>query len=314
MKTWFKIVTLIVFSISLNKGYSCGNEYWELLNGKLHEGGEMVGFNKIPYGQNLKKLELLELYKATFKRYKKNPTLENYTDYAATLMYKGEYQEAKAILLAIELKSPNKYNTAANLGTVYELLGQNDSALLWITKGIALNPQSHFYSEWIHRKILEEKINAGNDAHYFDTHNILNLDFGQALIPQNTTIKNPHELGEQIYYQLSERMSFIAPKDPIIAQLTFDLANIYALSKDYQFAYLTYEQAKKYGFDNDLVNKRIAYFNDLYEKERNNPSLLVGDVVPVVDVPDDSALTRLFWISVGSILALFGLFKFLSRV
>jgi tetratricopeptide (TPR) repeat protein len=313
MKAWFKIVTLIIFFISLNKGYSCGNEYWELLNGKLHEGGELLGSKKIPYGQNLKNSELLELYKDTYKRYKKNPTLENYTDYAATLMYKGAYQEAKAILLEIESKSPNKYNTAANLGTVYELLGQNDSALLWISRGIALNPQSHFNSEWIHVKILEAKIKAGNDAHYFETHNILNLDFGQALIPQNPDIKNPLELSQQIYYQLAERMSFIAPKDPIIAQLTFDLANIYAFSKDYQLAFYTYEQAKKYGFDNDLINKRMVYFNDLSEKERSNPSLLANDVVPIADIPDNSTLTRLFWISVGSILALFGLFKYLSR-
>ena len=47
-------------------------------------------------------------------------------------------------------KYPNEYVVIANLGTTYELMGNNEKALEYIKKGMKLNPRSHNGSEWIH--------------------------------------------------------------------------------------------------------------------------------------------------------------------
>lgn len=249
--------------------FGCMNEYWGIVNGKLHVGDEKEKFNKIPMGNNLKDSHMGLLFDEMTERYRKKPTLENYSDYAAVLIYKGKYQQAKKILLEIEQKKANLYNTAANLGTVYELLGQNDSALAWIRKAVEINPQSHYSSEWIHVKILEEKVKAGNDAAYFYKNSVLGLNFGQDTIPQNNNKIDLKDYSDKLYYQLSERMSFIKPKDPIIAQLTFDLANLYMLQNRLREAFFTFDKAKEYGFDNKLFDGRFQLSKKLYQEKRN---------------------------------------------
>lgn len=248
--------------------FGCMNEYWGIVDGKLHVGDEKDNFNKIPIGNNLKDSHMRLLFDEMTERYRKKPTLENYSDYAAALIYTGKYQQAKKILLEIEQKKANLYNTAANLGTVYELLGQNDSALAWIRKAVAINPQSHYGSEWIHVKILEEKVKAGNDAAYFYKNTVLGLNFGQDSIPQNNDGINLRNYSDQIYYQLSERMTFIKPKDPIIAQLIFDLANLYMLQDRHFEAYNTFTKAKEYGFENKLLDERFQLSKQLSQEQR----------------------------------------------
>jgi len=61
-------------------------------------------------------------------------SLNHLSDYASLLVYAGYYERAKTIFHRIERDWPNQYTTASNLGTVYELLGKPDSALLWIQK------------------------------------------------------------------------------------------------------------------------------------------------------------------------------------
>ncbi len=53
---------------------------------------------------------------------------------------------------------PNDYSIIANLGTAYELTGNDEKALELIRKAVAINPNSHYNSEWIHVRILEEKV------------------------------------------------------------------------------------------------------------------------------------------------------------
>lgn len=66
--------------------------------------------------------------------WKKTKNIATYNDYGAVLIYIGKYQEALKIFSEIETMSPNRYATAANIGTAYELLGLNDSAFYWIKK------------------------------------------------------------------------------------------------------------------------------------------------------------------------------------
>jgi tetratricopeptide (TPR) repeat protein len=187
--------------------------------------------------------------------------------------------KAKSIYLEIEKKSPGRYQTAANLGTTYELLGQNDSALYWIKKAVKIFPNSHNGSEWIHVKILEAKVKANGDENYLWTHSILSLDFGNEEIPENKHKLNVRELNKQLYFQLIERMSFIKPKDPVIAQLLFDLGNTTALTTDATGGLQVYRVAQEYGYSSELFTKRKEHFEDLqfWADFRNNTSQWMSD-------------------------------------
>ncbi|MBN8572739.1 MAG: hypothetical protein J0M05_02405, partial [Candidatus Kapabacteria bacterium] len=126
-----------------------------------------------------------------------------------------------------------------------------------------INPTSHHSSEWIHIKILQAKLKAKDNQKYLWEHSILSLDFGEDKIPVNKTNRDLHNLQKQLYAQLNERMYFIKPKDPIVAQLLFDLGNICALTTDVQNTLQVYQEAKHYGYTSELVDKRISYLEQV---------------------------------------------------
>lgn len=167
------------------------------------------------------------------------------------------------IFQEIEAKKPGLYATAANRGTVEELLGNDKEAYRWIKRGLEINPDSHQGSEWIHLKILEAKVHANGNPDYYRTHDILGLDFGQDKIPVKNTKRDLHQTKKQLYYQLAERMTFVPPKDPIVAQLLFDAGNITAITDDVKTASDVYAQAREYGYSGALIDKREKYFQQL---------------------------------------------------
>ncbi|NOS93248.1 MAG: tetratricopeptide repeat protein [Cyclobacteriaceae bacterium] len=262
---YIKVLEIVLFLLVGQSGQCCINEYRALLSGELifTDGGNVapIGrFNANDTHYLLEKLHVADsIYRLTGK-------LEDYSDVGSMLIYVGQYSKAKQIFLEIEQKTPGLYQTAANLGTTYELLGQNDSALYWIKRAVEINPNSHKGSEWIHVKIIEAKIKANGDKQYLWKHNILSLDFGDGKIPIDKNNIDLDNLRDQLYDQLHERMSFIKPKDPIVAQLLFDLGNVCALTMDATSGLQVYQSAKEYGYTSDLFDKRVSYFEKLQLK------------------------------------------------
>lgn len=259
-----KIVTFLLV-VSALRGYCCMNEYRTLLNGDIVYTDK---YSAVPGGRfNLNnKAYLLKILHETDSIYRLSGKIEDYSDLGTMLVYTGEYLKAKRIFEDIEKKSPGLYITAANLGTIYELLGQNDSAYFWIKKAIEINPNSHNESEWIHLKILDLKMQAHDNTTYLKTHSILGLDFGTAVIPENKANLDLGTLSRQLYAQLNERVTFIKPKDPVVAQLLFDLGTMSALNNNVTAALQIYHAAKAYGYDSQLFDQRIVYFTELQLK------------------------------------------------
>lgn len=166
------------------------------------------------------------------------------SDYAVLILRLGDKMEAIRILEPLYVHYPNEYTIVANLGTAYELTGNNPKALELLRKAVAMNPQSHYGSEWIHVRILEEKLGSQQ----YDR--IINLgiqDFGQWIVDkQYAFVRNPDSLKLQIAYQLHERVGFITPPDPIIAQLVLDFADIVAKTDTRQEALPFYDFVLKY--------------------------------------------------------------------
>ncbi len=268
---FIKYLILVLFLIFEQSANCCINEYRSLLNGELvfTQAGNAARIARFDANN---KAYLLEKLKEADSIYSLTGKLEDYSDLGSMLIYNGQYLKAKQIFQNIEQKSPRLYQTAANLGTTYELLGQNDSALYWLKRAIEINPNSHRGSEWIHIKILEAKVIAKGDENYFRTHQILSLDFGEEIIPINKTRLDLENLRKHLQHQLSERMSFIKPKDPIVAQLLFDLGNVNALTIDATSGLQVFELAEKYGYSSEVFKKRKSYFEEIQIKAdlRNN--------------------------------------------
>lgn len=183
--------------------------------------------------------------KKSWERYTRSPNLNSGIHHSANLLRNNQPQEALELLKTLNTLYPHEYKVATNMGTAYELLGDDVAALQWIKRGIELNPQSHYGSEWVHVKILEAKLAAKHDPHWFERSSILGLPFRkdgmmapQVIFPTTNTGKPANLLNmiDHVGLQLKERMSLVPPQDPVVANLLFDLSYLLALQKSYENA------------------------------------------------------------------------------
>ncbi len=194
------------------------------------------------------------------------------------------------------------------MGTVYELLGQNKLALQWIKKAVKIDPTSHDHSEWLHVKILEAKI-AGE--HLITNQFLIGTDFGADTLPKTKlSSEKLQELRNAIYYQLNERVSFIKPKDKIVALLLFELGNICAITDDATSALRIYDRAKEYGYTSEvfdwryhkLLKMQIAVDNEYTEKahayikqentSKETDTTPIGDATPTDNITHEKEIPK----------------------
>jgi tetratricopeptide (TPR) repeat protein len=251
-----KRIIFIFLSTSLFiNAFGCLNgESKVLKNGAFlyedHEGNVPYG-HKFPDTERLTELvhELDSLYKAT-------NDLDYLSDKGLVLVLLKEYKKAIKIYLKIEKLEPNRYSTASNIGTAYELIGDNKNALKWIKKSVAIDSKSHKESEWIHVKILEAKIQGENSV---NAPFLLNTTFGNEIKPETKLTKAElTKLSDALYFQLNERISFVKPNEKIVAELLFELGNIAFLLGNSKDAIADFDLAKDYGFVDQIIDKRIA--------------------------------------------------------
>lgn len=258
--------TLLSLTLALSIGisFACINEYTTLLSGDVVFGEHTDGR---VWPKKIDTASLATLSDELLAAYDSTGSIEDYSDYAAALVYLGEYQTAKRAYKEIELIQPNLYTTASNLGTIYELIGKPDSALFWIERAMELNPDSHGGSEWIHVNILEFKLNGDADIQS----SILGLEFGDSVIPSNPNEYDLRELERHIEHQLRERTTFVKPKNQIVGNLYFDYSNIVAQTLNVESALESYALAQEYGFESELMTARIEAFEEMTGKaERLN--------------------------------------------
>lgn len=246
------LTSTFLFLISL-KSLACLNgETKTLKNGVLiYEDHQGI----VPYGHEFYIDNYPKLLNELDSLYQKTNDLDYLSDKGYVLILQKKYQEALDIYFKIEQLQPNRYSTASNVGTIYELIGNNQKALEWINKAIRINPKSHNSSEWLHVKILQAKISGSK---FITSNFLINTTFGENDEPF-TKLTKPEikALIKTIYYQLNERISFIEPKDEIIGLLLFELGNLALLDGKSEDAISIYMKARQYGFQSDLIDIRI---------------------------------------------------------
>jgi len=249
------LVILLMTGFILNT-VACINNVTELEDGTVITNDNI--YYDVPYGHVFLKDKFPSALKRMDNLWKATNNIEYYSDYGLILILQGKYEEAKKVYIDIEKLKPGRYETASNLGTVYELLGNNKNALKWIKKAIGLYAKSHDDSEWLHAKILEAKIKG--DA-FITSDFLLNTNFGIDTIPQSKLTENElKKLKATLVYQLNERMTFIKPENKIMALLLFDLGNVLALLESQANAAAVYDLANEYGYSDSLLGIRLDYF------------------------------------------------------
>lgn len=213
--------------------------------------------------------------------YRKEPNLQHTNDLAVGRLLTGRHPEAISLLKEAEKRFPGQSIVAANLGTAYELSGNDAEALLWIREGVRRDPQEHEGTEWLHVKILEAKAALARDPEWLKKNTVLGLNFGGAEVPvmpamlplnEKGEARTPAEIGRAILYQMYERQKFVPPPNAVMADLYAargDLA--YAVGRPTRFAASIgdptedYEQALKYGaVHQELVQRRKQTFEKSY--------------------------------------------------
>ncbi|WP_433834865.1 tetratricopeptide repeat protein [Flavobacterium anhuiense] len=248
----FKFLLVVLALISF-KAFACLNGETKILKNGAYAYEDYDGIN--PQGHNFFEGDFPRLIIELDSLYKKTKDLDYLSDKGYLLIVLKKYDEALKLYLNIEKIKPNRYSTASNLGTLYELMGENQKAYEWIKKSIAINPKSHEGSEWLHLKILEAKIKNLKDV---SGQFLINANFGTSREPKTKlSRKEIDELAQSIYFQVNERMSFIEPKDKIISILLFELGNLAELLGQNNSALETYRSARKYGYEGDLIIERM---------------------------------------------------------
>lgn len=261
------LITTILTLLFFGKNLACLNGESKILKDGtfLYEDRE----GNIPYGHDF----LIEDFESGIKQfdslYTATKDLDYLSDKGLLLILLERYEEAISLYLKIEKIEPNRYSTSSNIGTAYELSGQNEKALKWIKNSVGLDPKSHNNSEWIHIRILEAKIKG---EQFYTTNYLLNKEFGSEALPNSDMTKQQlQDLSNALYYQLNERISFVKPKEKIVAQLLFDLGNIAFLLTNYHDASADYEQAKLYGYSDQLIEKRMEQVKRRIKQEEQQP-------------------------------------------
>jgi hypothetical protein len=152
-------------------------------------------------------------------------------DLAVALAHTGGAARAVTLLEEIERKKPGLYMTAANLGTAYELAGDNVRALKWIRHGIERNANAHEGTEWLHVRILEAKLALAKDPKSLVEHTVLGFPIND--LPEPVDIRGNRgeklksdKIEEALIYQLHERVQFVSRPDSVVGLLLFDLGRL----------------------------------------------------------------------------------------
>lgn len=269
--TFFRIFCATIFWLLCEvNAWACFNEY--AFHGSNGGNGshDIHGFEKLP-NRHFTQLHIPDSVCATYK---------DSSDFAVYLLKQGYVGRGLQLLVRLSKIYPREYVIAANLGTAFELAGQNDSALRWIEYSLRLNPKAHEGTEWVHLDVLKAKIELANDPEWLDKNHVLNISrsgFGNDIMGSKPIHTKLHGYLRAIYIQLTERLPFTSPGDMIMGDICADAAQIIeATSIEVGMAW--WKLAEEFGVPASCPDPRQRILK-LIETGNNVP--FVGEQVPV---------------------------------
>lgn len=181
----------------------------------------------------------------------------------------GKVSKAKDILVDLVLKNPKEYTMVANLGTAYELSGELDSALKYISIGLQLNPKSHYGSEWIHVELLKAKIKRKRSKYYIVKNSILSEELLESKRDTSRKHWRRSRVLDNIYRQVRTRAPFTPAPNEVIWNLLFTAGEFAQKYDTYENSFLAFAYSRKYAYNYEQKRKseqKIKALNRLRDK------------------------------------------------
>ena len=187
---------------------------------------------------------------------------------AVSKILEKKYQDAIKFLLKTEEKEPYVYSTASNLAVAYELSGDFKSAIYWMKEALKRNPNSHYNTEWLHLYILKSELKIKKGELSLKNNLLITLPKkynDNTLIDIDGQKHSVKDIRKALIYQLKERTIFVKPKDEIVANLFYTLAEIEANTRVVNEAIEMLKFSKLYGFNNSkLIDDKISEYQKSY--------------------------------------------------
>lgn len=265
-----KKVLVVLFLLITQVGQSCINgKGFDIFGGTNFYGRPLFTIKKMMPADYQKRIAKQELELKNHSAAEKTKW-DYFNEVAILNIYKGEYAEAKKMLFKASRLDTFNYSVCSNLGVVYELMGNLDSAYYYTSAAVKMFPRSHGNSEWIHLKILEATKKIKTTPTWIYDNSVIGFKFAKSELPSKRysfgqdTAKNEYydhyvvELIGQIEYQLRERMVFVKPENKIVANLLFTLGELYITEIDCEKAEEVYKLAMEYDPAlTEICNKRM---------------------------------------------------------
>ena len=269
------IMTAIAFLISV-AAFPCGNEYGHKLDGtKMHSRYFYIRpyhlkFDTVKLRKQIadydSKYSQTDSVSYPLKSLEKDKALSNK---ALALMKLGKVSKAKDILVSLVVRNPKEYSMTANLGTAYELSDELDSALKYISKGLDINPKSHYGSEWIHVELLKAKIKRKRSKYYIIKNPIISDELLESKRDTSRRYWRRSKVLNHIYWQVRTRAPFTPAPNEVIWNLLLTAGEFAQKHDTYENALLAFAYSRKYAYNYEQKRKseqKIKALNKLRDK------------------------------------------------
>jgi tetratricopeptide (TPR) repeat protein len=253
-------IVLLCAILLNNLAFACGNQYGFTLDGKrVHTryfflSNRMLNFDKIQLNKKLKALNLIVI--------EGNDDFKTWSNIALNLMKLGDADSSIQILRPLLNNYPNEYNLMANLGTAFELTGQLDSALYYISKGYEINPNSHLKSEWVHVAILKAKIEERKHKGWLKSNSVLDLDDLIKRVGDDS--RGSNKVSQEMFLQIRTRAPFTPSPNKILANILETLGDFNMEVGTYENSILAYAYAMNFEPEESQhykIKKKIKILN-----------------------------------------------------
>lgn len=267
MKPTFFAVLILLSSVEV---FACLNEYNVNARGQIYEMYEGLPIFYRSFDLAYSK----EIVSRTDLTDGDNIDFKEFSDVGIHLARLGKYEQALDIFIWLNEKHKDEYRIVSNLGTLYELNGQVDSAYKYIEKGLKLNPDSHLGSEWVHLSILKAKKHIEEDSDWLLKNKVLNLNLTDTIGLYTEAHDKVMLTIWQISHQLEERIPFTPDSDLLLANVLLELGELLEIHVSIENAYVAYKMAAHYDRENKLgAKEKIKNIMPMFEKHGFNESV-----------------------------------------
>ncbi|MBL7950932.1 MAG: hypothetical protein JNM62_04375 [Flavobacteriales bacterium] len=165
-------------------------------------------------------------------------------DLVIAYLYDKQWQRALELSTQLVTALPNEYTVVITHAAALELNGRAADAVPYMQRALELNSGSHQGSEWIHLRLLKERVRGGTP----DPWALIGVDLRPGGVLHASADVDLLKLVKQVHYQVNDRRFFTPEHDPLYGALLFVYADLLTLNNYASQAEGMYTMAAEYGF------------------------------------------------------------------